>query len=236
MNRNIVRSTLNATYLDLHRMTGGGIVSVVLALVFMPFFTALMTATSSDAIPSGGLSGGIMGGGIGMFAIITTYMFFYEEQGQNRWLNGLIPVGRTHQVLGRYLLMVAVAAVLACEQALCMLIAGLIQHDVGEYMNAASVGVAFVVFLLFESLMYPLLYRFPAQRALIVAFASIFGLFAVLFLLLRFVPGAIDWTRGALLWLAGHLAATVAVVVIVTIAALVVSILCSVRIYRAKEL
>ena len=98
-------------------------------------------------------------------------------------------------------------------------------------------AAAMVVFLLVESLMYPLLYRFPAQKAIAAAVVTILVLVLGAFALASVLPdAALDNVLRGVDWMAEHAAASIAAAVAVALAALAVSILCSLRIYRTKEL
>lgn len=240
MNRNTVRAIVNVCRLDIQRGLGGGKYTALLMVLLLPALAALM-GFSSDNMPSDMPFGVLTGAGCGMFAMTAMYVFFYESQGKSGWMNGVIPVSRVHQVLGRYLFMALVGVVMAAELGVCALIMNAMRGaDAGMLWSDADTGIVFgalVPFVLVESLMYPLLYRFPAQKAIIAAmialFAALFGFIALTDIL---PESAIAGLIEAVAWLSDHAVASILASVAAVAAALGVSILCSVRIYRAKEL
>lgn len=240
MNRNTLRAIANVCRLDIQRGLGGGKYTACLMVLMLPALAALM-GLSSDAMPSDMTFGVLTGAGCGMFAMTAMYVFFYESQGKSGWMNGVIPVSRVHQVLGRYLYMAAVGVVMAVELGVCALIMKAVggTND-GVLWSGADMGIVFgsvVSFVLVESLMYPLLYRFPVQKAIIAAmilfFVVLFGLIA----LADFLPESTQTdVLEAVAWLGDHAVASTLASVTALVVALAVSILCSARIYRAKEL
>lgn len=229
----------NAARLDLQRLTSAGIVGFLALLAFIPVATLLMPLIIGDDVSSlSGLSGVVNGMGIGVFAMTSLNIFFYEQQGQHDWMSGIVPISRTHQVLGRYCYLMVIAVLMSVELLVSSLILRLMYGGFlpgGMGVKSTNI-VALVTVLLLASILYPLLYRFAYQRAITVSFVVAFGLFAAAFLLARFMPDALEALLNAVQWLVGHTAWFALVGISLVVVMLAVSILCSLRIYRAKEL
>ena len=245
MSRNVLHAAANACRLDVCRVLSSSPASTVLVLLFAPIFSLLMgLVLQAGDLGSGAASmyeGAIAGACTGLFVVLTTYVFFYESQGHGLWMNGVVPISRAHQVLGRYLFLLVSGGLFVVEMIVCTLIANAMSvagfGSLWSAENTQSVAVSMVMFLLLEALMYPLLYRFPLQKAITMAFVTVFVLLLVGFFLSQILPDAIlvDLQQGAD-WLVGHVVVSIVIATAVALAALAVSLLCSLRIYRVKEL
>lgn len=239
------RAILNACRLDFHRIRGGGS-NLWLMLGFAPVFTLVVALVSGngDMRPLADFSSGAVNGScFALFIVMAMYVFFYESEGRNEWMNGLIPVNRTHQVLGRYATMIACALTFLIEEIACILIlnafataaTGAVALWSGD--DTAAVFAAVVVFILLESVAYPLLYRFPAQKAVTVMLVVMVVLVvAALALAVTLPQSVLDDVERAVTALSEHTVTAATVGGVVTVAVLVISVLCSLRVYRAKEL
>ncbi|NMM98284.1 ABC-2 transporter permease [Bifidobacterium olomucense] len=228
--------------LDVRRITSQGVFSIVALLIGFPAVIILLGSIS------GGVSympGAAIGGVSAMLALLPLNTFTFEQQGQNNWMNGVIPVRRIHQVIGRYLVVGACALILALEVAVCVGAGMLFESGTIQFSGLIiSVLAAVVMYALLESVLLPLCYRFTYQKALLTMMLICIGLgaaiAAVFALLAKLTPAAIDalisWTvsltetmSGAgMIWLAlGG--------VVLAAAAAVVSLFVSLHIYLAKE-
>lgn len=240
-----VHPILNAFRLDWQRLNSGGKSSMAVYLVMLPALALLFGLLSegggsSDMMPVlGGMASGV-------FAMMPVYMFVYETQGLHRWMNGIIPVRRGHQVAARYLMLLSVGALLAVELTVSALVmavasdAGSWRATMGEY--AASIAVILVIYLLIESLLFPLMYRMSLQKAMLAVFGVAAGLFGIGWITVELCSNVLSVDQMAVVFSAletlanleyGWLALIAAVIDIV---ALGISYVCSQRIYRAKEL
>ncbi|WP_240544334.1 ABC-2 transporter permease [Bifidobacterium sp. SO4] len=233
---------LRAFVLDVRRVASQGMFSIVVLLIGFPAAMVLLGSISGGV---GYMPGAAVGGVAGMLALLPLNTFTFEQQGQNNWMNGVIPVRRIHQVIGRYLVVATCMLILALEVAFCAG-AGMWFESGTPLLPelAVSVLIAVVAYALLESAMLPLCYRFTYQKALLTMMLICIGLGAVIAaifaLLVKLVPAAIDdlasWVTSSaeampgagLIWLAlGGLA--------LAAAAVAVSLAVSLRIYLTKE-
>ncbi|NMM93556.1 ABC-2 transporter permease [Bifidobacterium oedipodis] len=237
---------LNAFRLDWLRLNSGGKASMAVCLCMLPAL-ALLFGLLFKGDDSLDLMQSVMGGmASGVFVMMPVYMFVYETQGMHRWMNGVIPVRRGHQVAARYLMLLSLGALLTVELTVSALImsvmvdAGAWQAMMGRY--ATNLAVIPVVYLLLESLWIPLMYRMSLQKAMLVVFGVVVALFGVGWIAMELCSNALSAAQmavilGALETLANLEPGWLALIaVIVVIIALSISYTCSLRIYRAKEL
>ncbi|PJM79172.1 ABC-2 transporter permease [Bifidobacterium scaligerum] len=180
--------------LDVRRITSQGVFSILVLLIGFPAAIILLGSTS------GGVSympGAAIGGVFAMLALLPLNAFTFEQQGQNNWMNGVIPVRRIHQVIGRYLVVGACILILALEVAVCVGAGMVFESGMIQFSALAiSVLTAVVMYALLESVLIPLCYRFTYQKALLTmmliciglgaAIAAVFALFA------KLAPASID--------------------------------------------
>ncbi|MBT1163917.1 ABC-2 transporter permease [Bifidobacterium felsineum] len=191
------------------------------------------------------MPGAAIGGVSAMLALLPLNAFTFEQQGQNNWMNGVVPVRRVHQVIGRYLVVGACALILALEVAVCVGAGMWFESGTIQFSGIAiSVVTAAVMYALLESVLIPLCYRFTYQKALLTMMLICIGLgaaiAAVFALLAKLAPASIDalvsWmvssaeimSDAGMIWLAlGG--------VVLAAAAAVVSLFVSLHVYLAKE-
>ncbi|PWG65325.1 ABC-2 transporter permease [Bifidobacterium callitrichidarum] len=190
----MMTGVLRAFVLDVRRVASQGMFSIVVLLIGFPAAMILLGSIS------GGVSympGAAVGGVSAMLALLPLNTFTFEQQGRNNWMNGVIPVRRVHQVIGRYLVMAVCMLILALEVALC---AGAgMWFESGTLLLpelAVSVLIAVVAYALLEAVMLPLCYRFTYQKALLTMMLICIGFGAVVAaafaLLAKLVPAVID--------------------------------------------
>ena len=182
-----------------------------------------------------------------MFAVIPFYVFIYENQSGAGRLNGIIPVSRAHQVTARYLFMLAATVLFCLDFTVYTFVMNLLGHTaLWSAGDTRTIAGTFVGYLVFESILYPLLYRFPAQRALVVICGAVFvgsmGIVALMLALVTllgearvnaFLDAVVAPVIDALAADA-NMAAVLAVVAALVVCA--VSFVVSVRFYSGKEL
>lgn len=233
-----MRSVLRAYRMDWHKVSSQGWMWVPAAVLAVPVLVTVGAAAHREAP-----TGGVFGAAIYIYVLILMYPFMYEQQGHGGWLNGLMPVSRRQQVMGRYLLLLTSAGLLLVS---CLLTWGglaVVGADSVEYFGGISICLIWV-YLIMVSLLCPLMYRFSIQKVgiwfmvvvLALCFAAVGGLAAVTAL----VPETVlDRALDGVVALAGNmmLIPILAVVGIATAAlALAVSFRVSCRFYLDKEL
>lgn len=241
-----VHPILNAFRLDWQRLNSSGKASMAVCLGMLPAL-ALLFGLLSEGDDSPDMMIAVMNGmASGVFVMMPIYMFVYETQGLHRWMNGIIPVRRGHQVAARYLVLLSVAVLLAVELTVSALIMSVTADAsswramMGEY--AANIAVIPVIYLLIESLLFPLMYRMPLQKAMLVLFVVAVALFGIGWIAVYVCSNVLSAGQMAVVSSALETLANLKPVYIALIAAVAdivalgVSYACSLRIYRAKEL
>ncbi|OZG62383.1 ABC-2 family transporter protein [Bifidobacterium lemurum] len=241
-----IHPIVNAFRLDWQRLNSSGKASMAVYLVMLPAL-ALLFGLLSESGGSSDMMMPVLGGmASGVFAMLPVYTFVYESQGMSRWMNGVIPVRRGHQVSGRYLVVLSVGLLLAVELTVSALVMA-VTADAGAWRAAmegyaANIAVIPVIYLLIESVLCPLLYRMPLQKAMLVLFGVAAALFGIGWITVELCSDVLSVTQmavvlGALETLAKLEAGSLALIAaVVDVVALGVSYACSLRIYRAKEL
>lgn len=186
---------------------------------------------------------GASGAMLGFYIVFALYVFIDEDKYRGLWMDGIIPVSRTRQVIGRYLMLMVIASILVASLA----VSWFVKWCFGPITFAACVfdiGGQLFSMLLVASIMYPLVYRFPPQVAVmamaavfvalgVLGFAVVFGAAAVL---PESVTAAIGtWADGLVSMMSTNPVGFVAIMLATAAVALVISACVSVHIYRAKE-
>ena len=189
------------------------------------------------------LGDGASGAMLGFYTVFSVYAFIYEDKYRGLWMNGIIPVSRARQVVARYLMLLVLASILVASLA----VSWFVKWCFGPITFAACVfdiGGQLFSMLLVASIMYPLVYRFPPQVAVMVMAAVIVVLgvlgFAVVFGAAAVLPESATaaigtWAVGLVSMMSTNPVGFVGIMLTVAAAALVVSACVSVHIYRAKE-
>ncbi|KAB7788623.1 ABC-2 transporter permease [Bifidobacterium cebidarum] len=237
----MMTGVLRAFGLDMRRIASQGMFLILVLLIGFPMAMVLLGSISGG---TSYMPGAAVGGVSGMLAMLPLTAFTFEQQGQNNWMNGVIPVRRIHQVIGRYLVVGACVLILALEVAFCTGAGMWFESGAIQFPGlAASVLVTVVIYVLLESVMLPLCYRFTYQKALLTMMFICIGLgalvAAVFALLAKLAPDAID---AVLSWVvsveslsgAGMIWLALGGIVLAAFAA-AVSFAASLCIYLAKE-
>ena len=56
-------------------------------------------------------------------------LFSYEQMNNHHWMNGIVPINRNHQILGRFAFLIACDLVAGLEVAVSIACAGTIMHE-----------------------------------------------------------------------------------------------------------
>ena len=243
-------SILRALGLDVRRLFSQGMVKAVFFLIGVPAALCLVAAVSAGegaGTPGGALVGGAVGGIVGVFVIMPGNIFVCEQQAGGGNMNGVIPVRRVGQVAGRYLVMAALALWVFAEAVVCFTaLSAMTAAGVRPPESLGAGLAAMFAYMVVESVMFPLLYRFPMQKAWIILYGGCLVIGAVSAALIKLLPlvlpasalAACARAASAVIeTLATAEPAGVAFVgVTVTAVAVGVSFVASSRIYRGKEL
>lgn len=219
--------------LDWHRITGRGN-DVAFMLAFFPALTLLMSFSTG----TGAMMPGIQGGLVGMFAVLPMNLFVYEDQPAGHWLGDMVPLSRRHQVMGRYVFLLVLLVVIMMELVVCTLIANIASGDAPWSWND-SAKVASLMFGMgaAESLYFPLLYRFPARKAMMVVLAVMFLLvFGGIGLATTLPESVVDGVIEAVSDAMGTVPLAIGLETAVFVLILVLSASVSTRIVEGKEL
>ena len=234
------RGVLTACRLDFLRLFGGIPAAVAMLCWPIPAAALLAIAQAMGAGDLGYAIGGIIGASFGMTTIMPLTLFTLDTRDDGVRLNGVVPATQAHRVLGRYLLVTGIVAVLAVNLAVVQTIIALTApagpDDVWSAVLAV-VAVLVAVNILAEALVMPCFYRWGTS-ALRFIFIAVMGAFIMLpFLAVILVERLPDGMRrevmGAALWLAGHPPVLAAIVVMALVAACAGSLTASLRIVRA---
>lgn len=245
--RDAAHAVLRAFRMDWRKVTSQGWQWIPILMIGLPVLMLAVALVGGDSFV-----GGLYGSFFYVYIIvIPVYAFMYEERDHGLWLNGIMPVGRVHQVVARYLLVFVSAMSLLASYlaAWAMLrVAGLVGVAAAGDSSGATWMSTFAflwLYLIIQSVMCPMLYRFGTQKAIVwvaafgmTMFAGAIGGFAAA---AEMVPsGAIGALPGeALAVLASAVAEPRILIllgVVTAVLALAVSFRISVRCYRAKEL
>lgn len=241
--RGAVHAVRKAFLMDWHKVTSQGWAWIPALVLGMPALMLVIALLGGGDFASGA-SGGLYGSFLYVYMLISTYAFMYEDRGHGMWLNGIMPVGRVHQVVARYLLALVSGALLLGSYLLAWAALTLAGSDASGFAWTSTFAFLWI-YLISQSVMFPVLYRFGTQKALVwfvvvmmVFFCVVMGGLALGIMFLS--PGDVDGWLGAVLTavvaVVSHPALLTLIGVVTAALALAVSFRLSVRFYRAKEL
>jgi hypothetical protein len=214
--------------------------NAVMMLAF-PVFSLVVAVALNVIGVDDGVSGGLMGGICGVSAMMTWMVGLSpavaEESGNHRAMDGLIPVARRAQVVGRFLFLLLSCALWAVDVMVCSaaFVAMGEVPDIG-WSVVVSVGASvFALGVILGSIMLACSYRFAFSQMVMVFGVAVAVIYAIVALasLLPF-----DWAS-VLYWIADFLSAwwrTALIVGVLCVATYVISMAAAVLIYRNKEL
>lgn len=234
-----MNAILKSFHLDARRMTSSGPVTTIIIWCIPIFYTLIFGGFLSQRESGGvGLGWSALVGMLVAFSVVaTTYPFVYEDQNDHRRINGIIPVSRASQVMGRYLVVAVSDVVAVVVFFICVLIESLFgsQTQIGDAFAAA--GMLLLMCMVIQSILLPVMYRFSSVKSLqfvsIGFFACIALIFAAFMLLNKF--GQLEPLVNALIPVFTSVPTATALGIGVAVAAVAISYACSKHIYTTKE-
>ncbi|AKV55294.1 hypothetical protein BACT_0786 [Bifidobacterium actinocoloniiforme DSM 22766] len=233
--------------LDNRRLESYGKVYGIALIIALPVIMALVMGLSGAKTTESvdGMFGGICGSVGCVTALYSMYPFLVTEQSGDIRFDGMIPISRSRQVLGRYImsafdLLAYLVGILLVPvvfdltgTALDMPVVFDLTGTALDMPVLAVCGICLLTVLLLICIFLPLLYRFNSMSVLKGMSLSLIGLVALGFLISR-IPQ--DWAARIAVFLTTSVLRTVILGVLVAVLAVLISIACSLRIYGKKEL
>lgn len=227
-----MRGALVAFRLDLARLdllSSGNIVAMLIPAIFAATFSVAMDSPDS-------VGGGIIGGTFGICTVMSASLFATDRLEGHSRMGGMIPSKRGNQVIGRYLTLAVFAVIFLLETALAFAVSTLILSpgDLPSVLGrvASSAVGAVSAYLIGQAMLFPVMYRFADSRKVI---GFILAVFFVAFIgvlgMVRYIPEpaveSIFTGIGDVL--------TGPMSIIISIAAVALSLVVSMHINRSKE-
>lgn len=98
-NADAMTAILRQISLDWNRTISYGRSYIAIFFAYVPGFTCLMAATGSTL---DSVAGAAIGGAASGFLMLNITLFSYEQMNNHHWMNGIVPINRNHQILGRF--------------------------------------------------------------------------------------------------------------------------------------
>lgn len=170
-NADAMTAILRQISLDWNRTISYGRSYIAIFFAYVPGFTCLMAATGSTL---DSVAGAAIGGAASGFLMLNITLFSYEQMNNHHWMNGIVPINRNHQILGRFAFLIACDLVAGLEVAVSIACAGIIMHEPVKVTDAIGFAAMTVLILvLLNAIVQPFLYRFSPYRAMAAIFLSI---------------------------------------------------------------
>ncbi|PLS31615.1 hypothetical protein Uis1B_0607 [Bifidobacterium margollesii] len=227
---------------DWARMTSVGYGMVVGYVLSMPILMVVLTLViGGDAATAGilWLYKYLAALNLMMYVSFMTFPSVYQDMGNNADMNGLMPVSRRNQVLGRYVYLLIFGVIFILTEALTYPLAFAVAGQLGS-MGAlpwGTLAALLFAYVVLAAIVLVLVYRFKAQTLLYVVVFAGSGLMLCGFVLAARFSDQVQTILG---WLGSHVFSSVWLtgVLGVVIAAVVLagSYLLSVRLYERKEM
>lgn len=239
-----MKAIMTSMRVDWIRMTSGGAGLMAFYLLSEPVTLLLFTVAvgGGDAdMPAliNAVFNYVAGLSMLTFASFLTFPGVYQDMGGNGRMNGIMPAGRDHQVLGRYAYLAIFAAVFAvisvCSYVLAFAVAGQLGAMGG--VPWPRIGALTFGYVLLASAALASTYRFKPQA---IMYSLALGGSVVAILLFAAALRFPDRLTAILGWLDAHVFVspwlTALLAVAVAAAAVAVSLVSSLRAYRRKDL
>ena len=125
-NADAMTAILRQISLDWNRTISYGRSYIAIFFAYVPGFTCLMAATGSTLAS---VAGAAIGGAASGFLMLNITLFSYEQMNNHHWMNGIVPISRNHQILGRFAFLIVCDLVAGLEVAVSIACAGIIIHE-----------------------------------------------------------------------------------------------------------
>ncbi|RBP99519.1 ABC-2 transporter permease [Bifidobacterium xylocopae] len=223
--------------LDNARMMSYGRFRGNLLLVYLAPLMALVMGLIGDKTEetASGILGGICGGLSPLTIIYCVWPFMLTEQYGDSRIDGMIPISRMQQVVGRYIMAGCTILADAVGLALAVPVLKMIGSPVPPRLWQFD-GLLLLVVSLLVLIAMPFFYRYSTMTMMKGMAIAIVGI-AVLYLLLSRLP--VDWMHmlsTITAFLSASAVRTVLLAVPIAVACVALSILASDRMYGSKEL
>ena len=155
----------------------------------------------------------------------------------HHWMNGIVPINRNHQILGRFAFLIACDLVAGLEVAVSIACAGTIMHEPVKVTDAIDFAAMTVLTLvLLNAIVQPFLYRFSPYRAMAAIFLSIGVIGGAVIGLCKALPELKKTVEQLAEAISRHQAIALAAFLIIDVLALAFSRKISLHIYGSKDI
>lgn len=239
-----MKAIMTSMRVDWIRMTSGGAGLMAFYLLSEPVTLLLFTVAvgGGDAdMPAliNAVFNYVAGLSMLTFASFLTFPGVYQDMGGNGRMNGIMPAGRDHQVLGRYAYLAIFAGLFAvisvCSYVLAFAVAG--QLDAMGGVPWPRIGALTFGYVLLASVALASTYRFKPQA---IMYSLALGGSVVAILLFAAALRFPDRLTAILGWLDAHVFVspwlTALLAVVIAAAVVAGSLVSSLRAYRRKDL
>lgn len=233
-NADAMTAILRQISLDWNRTISYGRSYIAIFFAYVPGFTCLMAATGSTL---DSVAGAAIGGAASGFLMLNITLFSYEQMNNHHWMNGIVPINRNHQILGRFAFLIACDLVAGLEVAVSIACAGTIMHEPVKVTDAIGFAAMTVLTLvLLNAIVQPFLYRFSPYRAMAAIILSIGVIGGAVIGLCKALPEFEKTVEQLAEAISRHQAIALATFLIIDVLALVFSRKISLHIYGSKDI
>lgn len=219
------KAVMQQIRIDWWRVAGSGKGILLFWLLSNPIlvFISVINLTGNGMVAVG-----IVCGYYACVSIIPVFnCFYYEQTGNNAWMNGIVPISQTHQLMGRQAELVLQSIAAGVEVVICCVLVNIIGYCNGGMIigiDVIGISVIFTIIsnLFLGSVALPLLYKFASpQTAMLVTAGGLLIVFLLFDLMGRLAPVPFKMFSHGFAYLAQHypallLVAAVAVPLIVS--------------------
>lgn len=221
--------------LDWNRTISYGRSYIAIFFAYVPGVTCLTAATGSTLYS---VAGAVIGGATSGFLMLNITLFSYEQMNNHHWMNGIVPINRNHQILGRFAFLIVCNLVAGLEVAVSIACAGIIMHEPVKVTDAIDFAAMTVLTLvLLNAIVQPFLYRFSPYRAMAAIILSIGVIVGTVIGLYKALPEFVEKTVEQLAEaISRQQAIALAAFLIIDVLALAFSSKISLHIYGSKDI
>ena len=152
-------------------------------------------------------------------------------------MNGIVPINRNHQILGRFAFLIACDLVAGLEVAVSIACASIIMHEPVKATDAIDFAAMTVLTLvLLNAIVQPFLYRFSPYRAMAAIILSIGVIVSTVIGLRKALPEFEKTVEQLAEAISRHQAIALAAFLIIDVLALAFSSKISLHIYGSKDI